>query len=100
MIVFVAVCWNDVVEDGAEVPDALVQELAEITNTLKVPIQWQSGDIVMLDKPRFMRGRNPIGDPRRRRIYTQFGYAAFALPDYPNIDQHPWRRLNGYVFNI
>ena len=64
--------------DGSEVPDQIVDEIEEITNSLASEIQWQKNDLVMLDNTRFMHGRNPIGDPQNRRIYTQFGYLKTA----------------------
>ncbi|HSG87933.1 MAG TPA: TauD/TfdA family dioxygenase, partial [Pseudomonadales bacterium] len=63
--------------DGSAIEDGLVEEIAAVTNRLATPIAWQAGDILMLDNTRFMHGRNPIGDPQHRRIYTQFGYSAF-----------------------
>lgn len=63
--------------NGEEVTDKIVDEIERITNDLASEIKWQKGDLVMLDNTRFMHGRNPIGDPQNRRIYTQFGYASF-----------------------
>jgi alpha-ketoglutarate-dependent taurine dioxygenase len=60
--------------DGSEVPDEIVDEIERISNSLAFDIKWQKNDLVMLDNTRFMHGRNPIGDPQNRRIYTQFGY--------------------------
>lgn len=76
---------------GSEVPDSVVQEIATVTNAQAVSHQWQAGDLLMVDNTRFMHGRNPIGDPKTRRIYTQFGYVSFVPDDYPNADRHPWR---------
>ena len=68
--------------DGTEIPDSLVDTIARITDDLASEINWRANDLLMLDNTRFMHGRNPIGDPQNRRIYTQFGYASFAPEDY------------------
>lgn len=78
--------------DGSEIPDNVVQEIVTVTNDLAVPIRWQKGDVIMLDNTRFMHGRSPIGDPETRRIYTQFGYAAFLPEDHAYLADQPWRR--------
>ena len=77
--------------DGNEVEDEIVNEIETVTNQLSAQVKWQQHDLVMLDNTRFMHGRNPIGDPQNRRIYTQFGYANFAPSNYAGIDSHPWR---------
>ena len=78
--------------DGSEVPDSIVMQIEGITNRLAYAHKWQKHDLLMLDNTRFLHGRNPIGDPQSRRIFTQFGYANFAPQDYPNIDTHRWRK--------
>ncbi|HSG90324.1 MAG TPA: TauD/TfdA family dioxygenase, partial [Pseudomonadales bacterium] len=62
---------------------------------LATPIAWQAGDILMLDNTRFMHGRNPIGDPQHRRIYTQFGYSAFLPQHHGELAAQPWRHGGG-----
>ena len=74
--------------DGTEIPDRLVDEIERITNSLASEIKWQKNDLLMLDNTRFMHGRNPIGDPETRRIYTQFGYLSFA----PDEQQYRYRQ--------
>lgn len=79
--------------DGTHVADELVAEIAEISNRLAVNIDWQKNDILMLDNTRFMHGRNDIGgDPRVRKIYTQFGYCSFVPEDYPDLSRQFWRQ--------
>ena len=75
--------------DGSEILDNIVDEIENITNQFSSEIKWQKNDLVMLDNTRFMHGRNPIGDPQKRRIYTQFGYSSFAPKDHPNMDCQP-----------
>ncbi len=75
--------------DGSEIPDEIVDEIESVTNSLACQIMWQKNDLVMLDNTRFMHGRNSIGDPQKRRIYTQFGYASFAPNNHPNMDCQP-----------
>jgi len=78
--------------DGTEVPDDIVDEIERVTNSLSAEVKWQKNDLLMLDNTRFMHGRNPIGDPQSRRIYTQFGYASFAPKQFQDLKLFPWRK--------
>ena len=78
-------------QDGSEVEDQLVDQIEALSNSLSFAHRWRKGDMLMLDNTRFMHGRNPIGDPQHRRIYTQFGYCSFVPPDYLNLAQQTWR---------
>lgn len=78
--------------DGSEVPDKIVEQIESITNSLARGHSWQTNDLLMLDNTRFIHGRNPIGDPYTRRIYTQFGYSSFVPNDYPGLAHQKWRQ--------
>ena len=80
-------------EDGSQIPDDVCHEIARVSQGLTYAHRWQTGDILMLDNSRFMHGRNPVDDPDHRRIWTQFGYAAFLDPDDPRAGQ-PWRHTD------
>jgi hypothetical protein len=77
--------------NGSEVSDALVEEIETISNRLAMAIKWRKDDVLMLDDTRFMHGRNPIGDPQSRRIFTLLGYLSFVPDDCPNLAKQTWR---------
>ncbi len=76
---------------GEEIPDAVVAAIDAITEPLTVPLDWQSGDVLMLDNSRFMHGREMIHDPGQRRILSQFGYANFVDDLAKRQHAEPWR---------
>jgi alpha-ketoglutarate-dependent taurine dioxygenase len=78
-------------ENGEAVPEEVLYEVKATGDRLKAPIRWQPGDVIMIDNTRFMHGRNPIIEPRERRIATFFGYLKFAAPDAEEITNAPWR---------
>lgn len=79
-----------VFEDESEIPDALVEELKAVSDSITVAHRWRMGDVLMLDNSRFMHGRNAVLNPQEREIWTQFGYAAFLGDDDPRLAE-PWR---------
>ena len=81
-----------VLDTGQPVPDAWVAAVREAAHRLTAPLEWQAGDVAVLDNSRFMHGRNPIRDPAGRRIASFFGYLDFA-PAQPFEPADPiWRR--------
>lgn len=83
-----------VLDDGRPFPDQWVQVIGGTAERLTVPIDWRSGDVLMLDNSRFMHGRTEIVDPADRRILTYFGYLSFAIPDPEEPPNAIWRREN------
>jgi len=83
-----------VLDDGRPLPDQWVQVIGATAERLTVPIDWRSGDVLMLDNSRFMHGRTEIVDPAERRILTYFGYLSFAIPDPEEPPNAIWRREN------
>lgn len=81
-------------EDFTPVPDAWVDDARAAANRVAVAVQWQRGDLLMIDNTRFMHGRNAIRDPGERQIASYFGYLSFAIPDPEEIPHAPWRRGN------
>ncbi len=81
-----------VFENRQQIPDALVAAVKEIADRLTVPVEWEQGDIVMLDNTRFMHGRNAILDTGERLILTYFGYLRFAEPGDEEPPNAPWRK--------
>jgi hypothetical protein len=64
--------------DGREIPAALLDEMRALTDGLTCDLNWQSGDVVMVDNTRVMHGRRAIIDPVRT-IYNAQSYLAKAL---------------------
>lgn len=78
-------------DDGRAVPDPWLWEINAIGDRLMVPIEWQTGDVLMIDNTRFMHGRTAIEDVAERQIATFFGYLRFAVPDPEEPVGAPWR---------
>lgn len=86
--------WKDfpTFEDGTEVPEAVCDELKQVSDALSVAHKWQQNDVLMVDNTRFLHGRNFVLNSKQRVIWTQFGYAAF-IPDLESlVESQPWRR--------
>lgn len=83
-----------VLDDGRPIPEQWAQVISATADRLTVPVDWQSGDLLMLDNTRFMHGRTEITDPAEREILTYFGYLSFAIPDPEEPPNAIWRREN------
>ena len=83
-----------VLDDGRPLAEQSVQVIGATAERLTVPIDWQGGDLLMLDNTRFMHGRTKIIDPAERLILTYFGYLSFAIPDPEEPPNAIWRREN------
>ncbi|MGV8929072.1 MAG: TauD/TfdA family dioxygenase [Brevundimonas sp.] len=79
-------------DNGQPVPLAWVEAVKAVSDAITVPVQWQAGDLVMIDNSRFMHGRRPILDMRDRLIASYFGYLDFAVPDAEEPPNAPWRQ--------
>lgn len=79
-------------DDFNVVPDDWLHSIRETGDALSVAVQWQNGDVLMLDNTRFMHGRTAIIDPAERKIATYFGYLNFAIPDPEEPKNAIWRR--------
>lgn len=60
-------------EDGTDIPEDILEEIERVTSEQTQEIDWQDGDIVMIDNTRFMHGRRAIEDPVRE-IYAALSY--------------------------
>jgi Taurine catabolism dioxygenase TauD, TfdA family len=58
--------------DGSIIPDEAIDEIKKVTDQLIEKIQWQSGDLAMIDNSRFMHGRKAFSD-NRRQIFSTLG---------------------------
>ena len=81
-------------DDFQPVPEAWLQAIRETGDRLAVGVQWQKGDLLMLDNTRFMHGRTAVEDPAERKIATYFGYVSFAIPDPDEPADAIWRRTD------
>jgi hypothetical protein len=64
-------------EDGRALSQALRFELFILTTRLSGRVEWQAGDILMLDNSRVMHGRNRIRPDDRRSIAVRMGWSRF-----------------------
>jgi alpha-ketoglutarate-dependent taurine dioxygenase len=65
-------------EDGSEIPAALVEEIEETANSISVKHAWRKGDVLLVDNTRVLHGRKKCADSARN-IYVRMGEPAFAL---------------------
>jgi alpha-ketoglutarate-dependent taurine dioxygenase len=79
-------------DDGTQVPDEWLQQVKEISDRLTAPIEWEGGDLLILDNTRFMHGRTALTKGDGRLIATYFGYVDFAVPDKEEPPNAIWRR--------
>lgn len=63
-------------EDNTPIPGDVVHHIIATTEQLAVPIQWQAGDVLMLDNLRFMHGRREFKD-QTREILVRFSNIRF-----------------------
>ncbi len=83
---------HPVLDDGQEVPEAWLQLIKVAGDRLSAEIEWNAGDLLMLDNTRFMHGRTAISDVAERVILTYFGYLDFAIPSAEEPANAIWRR--------
>ena len=83
---------HPVLDDGSEVPEAWLQAIKATGDQLSAEIEWNAGDLLMLDNTRFMHGRTAITDIAERVILTYFGYLDFAIPSAEEQIDAIWRR--------
>ena len=81
-------------DDLTPVPEDWLQAMHAAGEALTAKVQWQAGDVLVLDNTRFLHGRRAIADAAARRIATFFGYVRFAEPDAEEMADAPWRRAD------
>jgi alpha-ketoglutarate-dependent taurine dioxygenase len=62
--------------DGTPVRSGDRLSILRTCNDLMTPVQWQRGDVLMIDNSRMMHGRLPFSDPKRE-IHIRMSMAAF-----------------------
>lgn len=83
---------HPVLDDGQPVPEAWLQAIKATGDALSAEIEWNDGDLLMIDNTRFLHGRTAIADTAERIILTYFGYLDFAIPDPEEPADAIWRR--------
>lgn len=63
-------------EDGTPIPPSIRLSVLRTCNRLMTPIEWQAGDVAMIDNSRMMHGRLPFEDTSRE-IHVRMTMAAF-----------------------
>lgn len=51
--------------DDSKIPDEAIAEIKEVSDKLTIAIEWQAGDLVMVDNTRLMHGRFAFNDTQR-----------------------------------
>lgn len=51
--------------DGERIPEDVVAEIRELAEELTIGVEWQKGDLVMVDNSRLMHGRRAFNDTQR-----------------------------------
>lgn len=73
------------------VPEDWLQAIKAAGDAASLSVDWQQGDVLMLDNTRFMHGRRAIDPAGERSIATFFGYLSFAEPDPEEPPMAVWR---------
>ncbi len=56
-------------EDGTMISSHLLEEFQEVSENLTVNVDWQDGDVIIIDNTRMMHGRRKILD-KNRKVFT------------------------------
>jgi hypothetical protein len=54
--------------DGSTIPEESLRLLSEISEKYTVPMEWQDGDVALVDNYRVMHGRYPFSGTRKRKV--------------------------------
>ena len=85
---------HPLLDDMTPVPEQWLQAIKATGDRLAVAIDWQQGDVLVLDNTRFLHGRTAITDAAERQIATFFGYLDFAPVDPEEPADPIWRRAD------
>lgn len=76
--------------DGAEIDQHVLLEMKKLTDELTSDLEWQNGDVVVIDNTRVMHGRREIRDARRLIYNAQSFIKPEILEEVPSErNQHP-----------
>jgi alpha-ketoglutarate-dependent taurine dioxygenase len=59
--------------DGTPISEQILAEISEVTGKFTENIEWQDGEVVLIDNTRVMHGRRAIKDPQRT-IYNALSF--------------------------
>jgi hypothetical protein len=79
-------------DDGSVIPGWIVEAIKAAADPITFDVEWQAGDILILDNSRFMHGRNAITEPGDRLIASYFGYLNGVGQRPDEIVDPPWRK--------
>ncbi|MBW4572072.1 MAG: TauD/TfdA family dioxygenase [Tolypothrix carrinoi HA7290-LM1] len=65
-------------EDGSCIPEHIIEELQQICDNLTIDIQWEKGDVLMIDNTKILHGRREA-TASNRKIFVRMGEPIFQL---------------------
>ena len=68
----VALCFGD----GSEIPKHFLESIVSIAKSLSYDIEWQDGDVAIVNNNLAMHGRLPYSGERKRKVLVVLGAAA------------------------
>ncbi|OOZ53026.1 hypothetical protein BOW44_13040 [Solemya velum gill symbiont] len=60
-------------DNDQAISDEILEEIRVVTEAVTKEVQWQDGDVVMIDNTRVMHGRREITDTNRE-LFIGLGY--------------------------
>ena len=67
-----AICFGD----GSAIPKAALETMAELSEKFTFDMNWQDGDMVLVDNKTTMHGRRPYSGERKRQVLVALAGAA------------------------
>lgn len=60
--------------DGSVIPDEVVKTVQDVLTEHTLPVQWQPGDVLIIDNMRYMHGRLPFEGTRKLHVAMSTGH--------------------------
>ena len=64
--------------DGTPIPDQVIETLRQLADRHTVPLEWQDGDVALVDNFRVMHGRYPFSGKRKRQVLVCLAMAGLV----------------------
>lgn len=64
---------NITLVDGEEIMPSIMEEILQVTTTMTETIEWQNGDVLIIDNTRVMHGSRPLLAPNQK-LYNALSY--------------------------
>jgi len=61
--------------DGSAIPDDVVKTVHKVLTEHTLPVQWQPGDVLLIDNMRYMHGRLPFEGTRKLHVAMSTGHS-------------------------